>query len=510
MHEASAKSPVRVGIYCRLSYAPDGSVEKVERQEGDCRELGKRLGWPAPEDRHVYVDNSKSAWQRNRKRSHWDRMLRDIEANQIDGVLIYHGDRLIRQPYDLERLIGIADMKGVRLASPSGTRDLDNPDDRFILRIEAASACRESDNTSRRIRRTLAANVKVGKTQKGGRRPFGYGVPTGETTTRTNRETGEQYEVPVYDTDQLVTAEAVILEEAAERLLAGQSQGGVIAWMRTLCKTTEGGEWTARGLRHLLLAPRAAGLIEHEGVLYEAAWPGILSRETWEACVAYYRTSAVANPYQGRARKYVLSGVARCYKCGETMRTKPAGGRNQKNVRIYCCWNTNCRGVGRNQEHLDAYVSARTVRLLSSPALLDELAAAADRPDLAQEVAALSRRRDEVAQQIADLASHPTVNVGVALQGLASIEQRIQALRDQMAADSRQRLISRMAGISREQWDAEPVDVRSATITALWIVTVLPATWRGPGFHPDSVRMERVRPTSQAGAQDAEVDGQQA
>ncbi|KAB1141601.1 hypothetical protein F7R91_31780 [Streptomyces luteolifulvus] len=54
----------------------------------------------------------------------------------------------MRQPFDLERLLSVAESRGIRIASPSGARDLDNPDDRFILRIEVAQACRESDNTS--------------------------------------------------------------------------------------------------------------------------------------------------------------------------------------------------------------------------------------------------------------------------------------------------------------------------------------------------------------------------
>lgn len=53
------------------------------------------------------------------------------------------------------------------------------------------------------------------------------------------------------------------------------------------------------------------------------------------------------------------------------------------------------------------------------------------------------------------------------------------------------RLLRRVAGISREAWDAEPVDVRAEVVRALFRVIVLPATWRGPGFDPASVRLER-------------------
>lgn len=247
--------PHLAGIYCRLSYAPDGSIEKVERQEEDCRQLAHRLGWPVS-DRHVYVDNSKSAWKRDRKRPRWDAMLEAIDNGEIDAVIVYHGDRLIRQPWDLEKLISIADSKGVRIASPSGTRNLDSPDDRFVLRIEAAQACRESDNISRRITRKIEARAAEGLSQNGGRRPFGYGVPVpGQTRIRIDPDTGEEQQVPVIDRDQVVPEEAAILREAAQRLLAGQSIGGVCQWMNGRCTTTEGGRWNGKNLKILLTSP---------------------------------------------------------------------------------------------------------------------------------------------------------------------------------------------------------------------------------------------------------------
>jgi hypothetical protein len=41
-------------------------------------------------------------------------------------------DRLFRQPRDLEQLIDLAD-HGFRLISSHGSRDLSDPDDRYIL-----------------------------------------------------------------------------------------------------------------------------------------------------------------------------------------------------------------------------------------------------------------------------------------------------------------------------------------------------------------------------------------
>src|SRR6266496_2584320 len=166
--------PLQAGIYCRLSLARDGDTTKVEDQEHrHCRPLCAQLGWEVAE---VYTDNSRSAWQRNRKRPGWDAMLADVDRGHISALAVYHGDRLIRQPFDLETLLNLADGRGIRLASPTGTRDLDSAEDRFILRIEAAMASRESDNTSRRTKPGHARRWREGIVTTGGRggRMFGF------------------------------------------------------------------------------------------------------------------------------------------------------------------------------------------------------------------------------------------------------------------------------------------------------------------------------------------------
>ncbi|MEV5688591.1 recombinase family protein [Streptomyces sp. NPDC052164] len=481
--------PQKAGIYCRLSYAPDGSLEKVERQEADCRALADRLGW-ALSEAHIFPDNSRSAWQRTRSRPQWDRMLKSIEAGEIDGVIVYHGDRLIRQPYDLETLIGISESRGMRIASPSGTRDLDSPDDRFILRIEAAQACRESDNISRRVKRALDARLERGLTQSGGHRAFGYGVQTG---TRTKAIDGVEVQVPVYDMGQQVPEEARILFEAGERLLAGQPQAGVVRWMDALCTTTEGNAWQTKTLRNLCLSPRSAGLIERDGELYDAAWDGVFPREMWESLHRYYADGAELRPHPGRERKYLLSGVGggQCWNDGSWMATKPTGGRNRKGSRIYYC--DTCRGVGRNVAHTDAYVSGRAIRLLNSPELLNELSARAEDPGRADELAALERRRDAVRQQIESLADNPEIDAALALVGLASLEKKIKTLRAQLGASAEHRLLGRMVGITPEQWEATPIDIRATTVRILFGVVLLPTKRRGPGFDTDAIRVVRAR-----------------
>jgi DNA invertase Pin-like site-specific DNA recombinase len=196
--------PITAAIYCRISLARFGDTIKVDDQEKVCRDLAAARGWRVADD-YVFKDPNRSAWRRDRKRPQWDLMLAAVERRDVNAIIVYHGDRLIRQPWDLELLLRLADERRVQLASPTGERDLGNPDDRFILRIEAAQACRESDNTSRRLKWHYDKQAVKGIVRLGGRggRAFGF-EPDGVTV----RE-----------------EDAAMIREAAGRILDGESVG---------------------------------------------------------------------------------------------------------------------------------------------------------------------------------------------------------------------------------------------------------------------------------------------
>ncbi|MEV7871447.1 recombinase family protein [Streptomyces sp. NPDC088124] len=518
-----APAVIRAGIYCRLSYAPDGSEEKVDRQEADCRELAVRLRWSVS-DLHIFRDNSRSAWQRTRRRPGWERMLEAIEAGEIDAIIVYHGDRLIRQPYDLERLIAIADQKGIRVASISGTRDLDSADDRFILRIEAAQACKESDNTSRRVRRGILARAKKGRARPGGVRAFGWGLPSGEFRRVTDPDTGEERDVEVLDMDKLVPKETRLLREVAERILAGMSKRAALRWMNKRCTTTRGNAWTQRTLTAALTAWRMAGLVAHQGSLYEAVWDEVYPLEMLEDLRALFAQNLDEYGYHGRARVHLLTGIGECSDChapdGDNRRgsscTSKGGARTCKathqtfsykptgRYRIYYC--EQCQR-GRREENLDAYVEGAVLRLLNSEPFLAELEASAETsgtPGLGAEIAALERRRAETVEQLKNLADHPNVDPTLAAEMLASFDLKLAGLRGSLRMTSKVAMLRRVAGFTREQWAAECVDVRAEVTRSLYRIVMHPTAQRGPGFDPTAIELIRRPlepvPVSQASA----------
>src|SRR5581483_2840962 len=100
---------VRAAIYVRISQDREGAGLGVARQEKDCRALAKRKGWDVID---VYVDNDVSAYS-GKPRPAWRRLLSDIEAGAVDGIICWHVDRLTRTPMELESVIGQAERHGL-------------------------------------------------------------------------------------------------------------------------------------------------------------------------------------------------------------------------------------------------------------------------------------------------------------------------------------------------------------------------------------------------------------
>jgi site-specific DNA recombinase len=464
-----ATTPVRAAVYCRISLARFDDTLKVDEQELICLQVAAARGW-AVDPGHIFKDNSKSAWRRDRKRPGWDAMLEAVKAGEVGAIVVYHGDRLVRQMTDLETLIDLADTKGIRLASPVGERDLDNADDRYVLRIEAAGNTRDVDATSRRTRARNDRLAEKGISRLGGRGGRAYGFEPDGLTAR--------------------QADAEVVREVAQRILTGEPIGAIARDLTARgVTTTTGGPWDHGSLKKLMCRPRLAGLLVHRGVVVgAAAWPAILDRETWEAVVAVLDKKAAAFDYVSNARRYLLTGIARCGTCDHPLAIRH---NTRPGLTGYGCINPDCGlKVHRAIHHLDPYVEGATIELLNNPKVEARM-----RPvtvDISAQVTELdkvSRRREQAMVEFAD---DEEMGPDVLRFTVRRFDQQIAELRAQIAAAQRPTILDGLWGITEEGWGKLSLHRKRAAITALLRVTVLASTRRGPGFDPDSVRLEPV------------------
>ena len=165
----------------------------------------------------------------------------------------YKMDRLLRQPVEAEQIIDLADRRGFGIVSLNDPGiDLTTPTGRAMFRMTITWAKLETETMSTRIRRKALAIAETGRPAGGGIRAFGLTA----------------------DRMAVVPEEAALVQEAADRLLAGASVNSIVVdWnrrgVRTPGRTTapEGRKWEASSLKRMLLAPRIVGDRSHHGVV---------------------------------------------------------------------------------------------------------------------------------------------------------------------------------------------------------------------------------------------------
>ncbi|MER6918091.1 recombinase family protein [Streptomyces spiralis] len=302
-----------MGIYTRISRDDEGEALGVARQQQDCERLADLRSWQAVK---VYEDNDVSAFKRNVVREEFELMLKDLRAGLIDGIVAYDLDRLARQPRDLERLIEIYDERP-RLEFATVTNDINigTPDGRTMARIMVAFANKSSHDASRRIQRKHLELAQQGK-DSGGPAPYGWQK---DDRTKVDPEA------------------AKAIREAQREILAGVRIGTIrTRWQEQGLGNPRAGtkRMAHHHVEHILTNPRLVGYRTYHGeILYgedgqpvRGEWEPINTLDEWEAVCAAIAERKQKHPGKMLARKYLLSGIARCGLC----KTKIRGQVNQK------------------------------------------------------------------------------------------------------------------------------------------------------------------------------------
>ena len=169
---ADDAQPVRAAVYLRISQDREMDGLAIERQRQDCEALARSRRWEVVE---TYVDQSKSATDKTKKRPSYDRMVSDYEAGRFSAIVCYDLDRLTRQPRQLEDWIDRAETRGLALVTANGDADLSTDGGRLFARIKAAVARGEVERKSARQSRAHVQRANEGRVPKGVR-PLGYGA----------------------------------------------------------------------------------------------------------------------------------------------------------------------------------------------------------------------------------------------------------------------------------------------------------------------------------------------
>lgn len=451
-------TPVAAAVYARISRDQAGLGLGVERQLAECRRLAEQRGWVVAEE---YVDNDISAFK-GKARPAYARMLEDVAAHRRDAVIAYHTDRLTRRPVELEDFMAVCDRAGLKsFATVTADIDLGNDDGLFMARILGAVAAKESGRKSARLRSKQRELAEAGKVSGGGPRPFGYGQ----------------------DRVTVIKSEAATIRQLATRYLAGESLVSLTGWLQEQgILSVAGKPWRTGVVRTMLTNPRYAGLRAHHGeVVAQAVWPAILTPEQHQQLVAAFARKKISG--HRPARRYLLSGMLRCGKCGNKLFSSVRQDRKSETRRYVCSSAPDHGGCGKLTvvaAPVEEWITEAVLYRLDSPAMADALAgrAAADERHAAV-LAELEADREQMTE-LAQLWSAKAISSAEWKAAREPIEARIRTAERQLTeftgTSALDGLLGNAAGL-RQAWDGLNLSRQAAIVGAvLDFASVLPGT----------------------------------
>ena len=291
--------PLRCAVYTRKS-TEDGLEQEfnsldAQREACEAYILSQRHeGWTLVPGR--YDDGGYSGG--NMERPGLKALMAQIDAGQIDVIVVYKVDRLTRSLADFAKIVERLDAKEASFVSVTQAFNTTTSMGRLTLNVLLSFAQFEREVTGERIRDKIAASKKKG-IWMGGPVPLGYQVierklvPVPEEAERVRtimRRYLEIWNVPKLI--EILRAEGVVTK--VQQRVSGPHRGGIPF---------------ARGsLFHLLKNPVYRGKIVHKGKVYNGEHEAIVEEELWErvqmhlAAKAPPRKRATNQPQQAMLR----------------------------------------------------------------------------------------------------------------------------------------------------------------------------------------------------------------
>ena len=220
------------------------------------------------------------------------RLIADIEAGQIDVVVVYKVDRLTRALSDFAKLVEVFDRRGVSFVSITQQFNTTTSMGRLTLNVLLSFAQFEREVTGERIRDKIAASKKKGMWM-GGMPPLGYDVKNRKLVVNDDEA---RIVVDIYRRYLALKSVHALRDELAD--------AGITSKRRMRPDGAEyGGQKLSRGALYLILQNRLyRGEISHKGNSYPGEHPAIVDKPLWDEVQAVLAANRVERA-NGRARK---------------------------------------------------------------------------------------------------------------------------------------------------------------------------------------------------------------
>ncbi len=336
-------------------------ARSIEEQNKANQDECDRNGWTITER---YEDPGLSASRfATKARPEYRRLLADIRAGKLDVVVLWESSRGDRELAGWAQFLNTCRESQTRIYITTHGRlyDMANGRDWRNLAEDGVDSGYESEKTSMRVRRTVAAKMQAG--EPFGHCPYGY---EREYHPRT-RELIEQRPStePANPADENGMTKADVIRYIFRSIAKGTPINEIRRWLNGQgIPAPEGGEWGRSVIQRIAGNPVYIGKRRwrhHDGLL-DGQWaPIIVDQETFWTVQRILGDPKRKTTRPGGVR-HMLSYLATCGGCGRDL---AAAGPNKKNrAAVYRCL-AGC--VLIRADWLDSYISMSVVERLSRP-----------------------------------------------------------------------------------------------------------------------------------------------
>ena len=525
----------RAVVYARISDDREGRRYGVDRQAKDSRQLAERNG---DEVVALFVDDDRSAYS-GKPRPEYIKMLAYLQAGHAESVYALAPTRLYRRLDDGLEFFKLINELGLSVETvKAGRYNLSTADGRRDALRAAIDAQHESELIGERVRDAKADNVTRGE-YRGGPRPYGW--ESDGVTPRTllcatagcSSESGFSISRRCLDcgadTVNEPGSEMWYIERGIDGILARESLRSIVrAANKDGARTPErrfkqddgskgdpeSHQWSESTFRRVLLRPRNAGLIEHDGeIAGRAQWPPAVSEDKWRAAVDILQNPA-RRTITTNARVWLLSGIAKCW-CGSIVKCSSAGlggARTRRSpdgpdgemivverkghIAAYRCRATGGH-VTRRAAALDAYIEAMVIDRLSRPDAATLFAPPPRDEQPREELAAQANTLRAKLESISADYGQDLISRAQMLEMTSITRGRLEQLESKMAARAAESVLASIPLGDEDigtQWESYDLDKKRAIVAATMDITFKPAK-RGPrpgGGAPGSVDIDSI------------------
>lgn len=365
---SKVRNVLRVALYVRVSTQEQANEgysigEQVER----LKKYAEAMEW---EIFKIYTDPGYSGGDTNRPGLR--NMIKDIQNENIDKVVVYKLDRLSRSQLDTLYLIEKVFLaNGTDFVSMSENFDTSTPFGRAMIGILAVFAQLEREQIKERMSMGKEARAKEGKWHGGSTQPIGYDYDVNTELLNDNK----------YEQMQIF--------ELADLVLAGTPLRRIETIFLEKGYRHKHGVWDPKTMRRVLRNKLYLGYIKHGDEWYPGLHNAIFTEEFYDKINKLLDDRAEQFStfgYQHGKQTTYLGGLLFCKRCGGRL-SKQLNSRYKEGkpkVYWYMCYSKhkrvrkmvkdpNCDNKNWKMEELDSLVINEIKKLAINPELIAQI-----------------------------------------------------------------------------------------------------------------------------------------